>query len=346
MRGRKKKTHDEFIKEVQFAFGDEYTVQSHYAGANVKIEFKHNVCGNEFSQRPSQFMRGHQCGKCAYDGTINFKKRDKNKNEAMKLFEVKGLILADEYKNRHTPLKSYCKLHKNETVEISYRDLKKRKEHPCGMCCAKRSNNRNRYNYEKAKQIFTKNNFVLLEKEYIGYKKKMRCYCINHPNEVQKKTLHSLIIGFGCIKCNKSKGEREIETVLLKNNIAYESEYKFEDCLNNRVLPFDFFISNDILLEFDGEQHFKENHRFNKKRGFQYRKLNDEIKNSFCRDSDLKLIRIPHWESNNIEYILENILTYCGLIRDGDANIEIVQKFLVNHPNWSHEKYLETGSSK
>jgi hypothetical protein len=33
----------------------------------------------------------------------------------------------------------------------------------------------------------------------------------------------------------------------------------------------------------------------------------DEIKNQYCKDHEITLIRIPYWEFDNIEEILKNI---------------------------------------
>jgi hypothetical protein len=63
----------------------------------------------------------------------------------------------------------------------------------------------------------------------------------------------------GCLR--KSHGELKIQRLLEENNIFYQEEYKFEDCINpktSKSLRFDFFINNSYLVEFDGEQHFKQ----------------------------------------------------------------------------------------
>ena len=35
---------------------------------------------------------------------------------------------------------------------------------------------------------------------------------------------------------------------------------------------------------------------------------NDNIKNQYCKDNNIKLVRIPYWEFDNIENILEKEL--------------------------------------
>ena len=65
--GRKrKKTHNQYIQEVQQLVGNEYTVLGKYVDAKHKIKFRHNVCGYEYEIIPSAFTsKGNRCPKCA-----------------------------------------------------------------------------------------------------------------------------------------------------------------------------------------------------------------------------------------------------------------------------------------
>lgn len=81
---------------------------------------------------------------------------------------------------------------------------------------------------------------------------------------------------------------------------------RFDGCKNQKKLPFDFYLNDfNIIIEYDGIQHFKPS--FNEKE-FKNIKVNDEIKNKFCKDNNIKLIRIPYWEFENIENILESVI--------------------------------------
>ena len=64
MRG-KKKTTEEFKKEVFNLVGNEYTVLGEYIGTHTKILMKHNKCGFEYEVIPSSFLQGRRCPKCA-----------------------------------------------------------------------------------------------------------------------------------------------------------------------------------------------------------------------------------------------------------------------------------------
>ena len=111
--------------------------------------------------------------------------------------------------------------------------------------------------------------------------------------------------GDRCPYCNESKGEREINEILNKYNINFKSQYKFNNCKSKRELPFDFYIPNfNIVIEYDGIQHYEIIKYFSGLDGFITTKIHDIIKTKYCEDNNIKLIRIPYWEYDNIENIL------------------------------------------
>lgn len=131
-------------------------------------------------------------------------------------------------------------------------------------------------------------------------------------------------LGVGCPICNSSKGEKEVARVLKEMNIKYEEQYKFEDCRHINPLPFDFYIHKfNICIEYDGRFHY-EPVRFKKENETEYdialaqkiaeEKLKetqrrDKIKTDYCRNNGINIIRIPHWEFDNIEKILKKELS-------------------------------------
>jgi hypothetical protein len=113
--------------------------------------------------------------------------------------------------------------------------------------------------------------------------------------------------GEGCPKCNKSKGEKTVLAYLMEHNINFNSQYRFKDCKNKKPLPFDFAIFDDnnlqFLVEYDGELHYERRNDYHGgKEGLLKQQNNDSIQNN------IPLLRIPYWEFNNIESILNNFL--------------------------------------
>lgn len=101
---------------------------------------------------------------------------------------------------------------------------------------------------------------------------------------------------------NISRGNTKISELLDEANIDYEVEKKFETCKDKKELPFDFFINNQYLIEYDGEQHFKKDSVFD----YEYTHNHDLIKSQWCKENNIPLIRIPytHYDLLNLNDLL------------------------------------------
>lgn len=142
------------------------------------------------------------------------------------------------------------------------------------------------------------------------------CQCCLDNNYVEYNTeqLQRGKISCGCIDSHNSNGEEKIELLLKGNNIDYLKEYSFLECKNpktNRVLRFDFYLPDyNICIEYDGRQHFIEKGSWGELESLQEIQHRDNIKNQYCKDNNIKLIRIPYWDYNKIdkEYLMELII--------------------------------------
>ena len=84
-----------------------------------------------------------------------------------------------------------------------------------------------------------------------------------------------------------------------------------KECRYKHPLPFDFMVkvkNNIILIEFDGLEHYEPIKYFGGLDKFNERKRNDDIKSQYCKNNNIKLIRIPYWEYDNINEILDKEL--------------------------------------
>ncbi len=61
----RRKTNEQFKKEVYYLVGDEYTFLDTYVNTKTKIKVKHSKCGNIYEVRPNDFLRGSRCPYCA-----------------------------------------------------------------------------------------------------------------------------------------------------------------------------------------------------------------------------------------------------------------------------------------
>ena len=106
----------------------------------------------------------------------------------------------------------------------------------------------------------------------------------------------------------KSRYEQMVANFLEEQNIPYKREFKFTDCKKKRLLPFDFCLwydsPNRVLIEVDGELHYKQNFRFNEVHE------NDEYKTRYCEYKMIPLLRIPYWEFNELEDYKQSIISF------------------------------------
>lgn len=143
-----------------------------------------------------------------------------------------------------------------------------------------------------------------------GYKSKYKCICeCGRSVEVYTQNLkRGLTTSCGCIK---SKGENKIVSILNSLDIKYESQKSFKDCINlitKHKLYFDFYFpAYNTCIEYDGEQHYVG--WYNDEESLAHNRYRDSIKNRYCEEKGIYLIRIPYWDYNklNSEYI-QNLL--------------------------------------
>ena len=119
----------------------------------------------------------------------------------------------------------------------------------------------------------------------------------------------------GCPKCfqisSMSKGESKISEILNTLNISYVTEHKFPNCKNILPLPFDFYFQHklrSLVLEFDGRQHFRSVKYFGGTQGFRQRLINDRIKNNFCVNNKIHLLRIAYTDFDSIFFTIEGLI--------------------------------------
>lgn len=151
------------------------------------------------------------------------------------------------------------------------------------------------------------------EKRAINGNIRWKCVCdcgnIIYPTVNNLERLHTTSCG-----CRKSsKWEIFIKEFLENNEIPFEYQKTFDNCKNtknNRCLIFDFYIETlKVAIEYDGEQHYHSVDYFGGEERFKIQQKYDDIKNKYCRDNNIKLIRIPYNKNkNDIIQILNNIL--------------------------------------
>lgn len=108
-----------------------------------------------------------------------------------------------------------------------------------------------------------------------------------------------------------SLGEERIKQFLIKSQINFTQQKRFKKCKNIHTLPFDFYIRDyNTCIEYDGKHHFQPVKYFGGKKRHLETKHNDNIKNQYCIENNIRLIRIPYYKFKEINEILENKFAY------------------------------------
>ena len=183
--------------------------------------------------------------------------------------------------------------------------------HPscCPICSDIKKKQNRLYTKETFIEICNKahNNFYdYTSVNYINSQTKVTIVCPKHGPFEQKANDH--MQGHGCPICKSSKGELKIKHFLDDSNITFIPQYTFEDCRGKVAkLPFDFYLPEyNILIEFDGKQHFTGwNNSIEKLKILQE---TDAIKNKYCADNCIRLLRISYKEISLIEEKIKQFL--------------------------------------
>lgn len=130
-----------------------------------------------------------------------------------------------------------------------------------------------------------------------------QCDCGNTVTIFGKYLDNGHVQSCGCIK---SAGETKIKSILNELNIYFETQKSFETCRfedTKALAKFDFYLPEyNCLIEYDGEQHF-----LSRQSGWSndiqlaYTKSHDNFKNQWCYQNNIRLIRIPYTDFNQID---------------------------------------------
>ena len=129
-----------------------------------------------------------------------------------------------------------------------------------------------------------------------------KCDCGKECDVNVSNLTGGLVKSCGC-EWHSSTEIINIKNLLNSINIPYQTEFKIN--INNRRFYFDIFVNNKYFIEYDGEQHFKYKVTgWNNKKNFEITRERDLLKNKYCFDNNIPLIRIPY----NAKYQIEDLI--------------------------------------
>jgi len=195
-----------------------------------------------------------------------------------------------EYKNDMTKIKIICPEH-GVFEQLPNSHLRKT---GCPICGGTKKSNIEDF-IEKSNNIHL-NKYNYSQSVYINGNSKVKIICPKHGDFYQ--TPHTHLSGCGCPKCRESCGEKEIRRFLIKNNIQFESQKIFDDCVHIKNLKFDFYLPDyNLCIEYNGLQHYAPIEYFGGKKSFLNQQKKDKIKKEFCEKNNINLLIIKYDES-------------------------------------------------
>lgn len=226
-------------------------------------------------------------------------------------------ILSDksEFCNAGSLIKYICPIHNNCIQETTLGRLLEGKG--CIHCGYIKTGVAEAISRNVCRDICDSRGFEFVDNKVISNKTYIFFMCNRHKTAgIQKMTYHNMKRdGYGCKYCRSSlltcsNEEKRIKNFLNELGINFIQQYRFDDCVDQYALPFDFYIpDNKIVIEYNGQHHYKPiifNGISNERAEYLHNQIvkHDNIKDTYCRNHKIKITRIPFWEIDNIEIIL------------------------------------------
>lgn len=308
----------------------EITLDGKLPSSQPYILVKHKYCGNLYTVAASSFINaGKRCGKCcgSYENSfahyvekeLNLKLEDvwdfeKNIDNPYLISKSRN----EKHKSNDKDLRVWIKCQNKEyhgsyliscnSFIYSYSNYKK---FGCGYCSPTGSNPNVHlydsfgYNNIDYVQSWSPNNKISPFKITSNNAREFEFICPCCKGAFKRKISVVKRSGVMCKKCVISSGEAIVMRHLndRRINYVYDEPY-FKDLLSNKGNPLrpDFILPDyKIWIEYDGEFHYRKIYDDD---GHEKIKIYDEIKDKYAKKYGWKLIRIPYWEFDNIEKIL------------------------------------------
>lgn len=126
---------------------------------------------------------------------------------------------------------------------------------------------------------------------------KCRCDCGSIVNCFSLNLMRGHTTSCGCMN---SYGEEMISKLLCEHGVKFEKNKTFNTCRmpSGSYAKFDFYINDEYLLECDGLLH-EQGTWLNKPSKVKER---DAIKNAWCKENGITLLRVPYRKGIEIKY--------------------------------------------
>lgn len=295
-----RKSHEQYVEEVK-SINPNILVKEKYIDSHTPILHECLIDNYKWKAEPCNILSGTGCPCCSR----HIKRTHEEYISQLSIINP-NIEPIEEYITAKTPILHKCKKH-----NIEWKIAPSSTLNGCGckkcmlekMSIAK-TKTKNQY----IEQLNEFNQNIILVGDYTKSDISTIHKCLVCGYEWKARP-GNILSGCGCPLCKReSKGERRVRLWLERNSISYESQKIFDDCYDIKPLPFDFYLPDyNLIIEYDGKQHFEPIKYFGGEKGFQRTVKHDNMKNEYCKNNRISLLRIPY--NKNIEEELNNFLS-------------------------------------
>jgi transcriptional regulator with XRE-family HTH domain len=343
-----KLTEKIFKTRIKELYDNDYTLLSKFVDGKTKVELLHDVCDSKFEILPSEFIRSRNqdkfketCTVCRETITITEEVMQERLDNSTK----NRIKIIDNYTKDREECFLQCQVcgfeWKGYPKTVHYwAQRNKTDAFGCPRCSGKLHKNTEMY-IEEVNEV--SEGYEIMGEYYntrTGVKTKHKeCGHIWYPTP-------NLFLNKGtrCPICKTpvSKAMLTIIDILENKNIDFETEKGFEDLKYINTLSMDLLINNNIIIEYDGAQHF-EKCLFTSKDSIK----RDWTKNKWVEDNDYHFIRISYKNKENINKIIDNLFLDDNKINPAVIDIYDLYYFNPNKNEVLNENkyYLKNNSS-
>lgn len=305
---------EKFISKAIAIHGNVYSYDhTEYTKSRIKVKIYCKSCSKYFYVTPNNHL-SKRTG-CANCGTKRMKNAQCLGSDTFiaKSREIHGIAYGYEevkYVNTKTPVRIYCKKCTTYFLQCPGTHLRGSGCPTCGHYKTSKKQAWSREKFiEKSTKIFGDDiGYDLVEYKTMYHKVKLLCKkCDRFFYKLPVNHIHNMQ---GCPFCRMSKGETIIRQILDRHGIAGIREYRMRctDGDRTRVLRADYYLSKyNAIIEFDGLQHFRETNFFDSDT-LVYVRDRDALKNSYCIDNGISLLRIHYKDINRTEALVLSFL--------------------------------------
>lgn len=298
------KTHEQFLEEVQRVNPD-IEVIGRYVNSQTSITVRCLLDGHIWNVSPGSLLDGHRCPVCAKTARLTYDVFMSRMKDMHPTIAVSGPYVDAQTKVQCTCLvDGYTWKTKPSGLMSGY---------GCRMCGYRKVGDLNSLSQQDFCDRLAESQLFELVGTYttLTTPTTFRCKCCGEIWEDQPKRV---LRRKNCPKACSTTGERLVMDYLDRNKIVYHREFRLPGCKAKKELYFDFYLPEQrCVIEYDGQQHFMPV-TFSGMDDeaalhlFQTNVWRDKIKDRYCEQHNILMIRIPYTEADHIEQILDEQL--------------------------------------